>query len=74
VLMYDEEPVGVDMPLNVVLEVTQTEPGFKGDTATGGTKPATLETGLVVQVPLFVATGNKIRVKTDTGTYVERVG
>jgi len=70
VLMYDDEPVGVDLPLNVVLEVVQTEPGFKGDTATGGTKPATLETGKVVQVPLFVTTGDKIRVKTETGAYV----
>ena len=73
VLMYDDEPVGVDLPLNVVLEVAQTEPGFKGDTATGGTKPATLETGKVVQVPLFVSTGDKIRVKTETGAYVERL-
>jgi elongation factor P len=74
VASYDGEPINVELPITVDLEVTYTEPGFKGDTATGGTKPATLETGLVVQVPLFVATGNKIRVKTDTGTYVERVG
>jgi elongation factor P len=53
--------------------VTDTEPGFKGDTATGGTKPATLETGLVVQVPLFVEPGTKIRVNTETGQYIERV-
>ncbi|HKB47760.1 MAG TPA: elongation factor P, partial [Ktedonobacterales bacterium] len=64
----------VEPPITVDLTVTYTEPGFKGDTATGGSKPATLETGLVVQVPLFVTTGEKIRVKTDTGTYVERVG
>jgi elongation factor P len=74
VASYDGEPINVELPVTVDLEVTYTEPGFKGDTATGGTKPATLETGLVVQVPLFVATGSKIRVKTDTGTYVERVG
>ena len=74
VASYDGEPINVELPITVELEVTYTEPGFKGDTATGGTKPATLETGLVVQVPLFVATGNRIRVKTDTGTYVERVG
>jgi elongation factor P len=74
VASYNGEPINVELPITVELEVTYTEPGFKGDTATGGTKPATLETGLVVQVPLFVATGNKIRVKTDTGTYVERVG
>lgn len=73
VLMYDGEPVGVELPLNVVLEVTNTDPGFKGDTATGGTKPATVETGLVVQVPLFVNQGDRIRVDTRDGSYVERV-
>jgi elongation factor P len=74
VLYYKDEPISVELPITVDLVVTYTEPGFKGDTATGGTKPATLETGLTVQVPLFVSTGDKIRVKTDTGTYVERVG
>lgn len=73
IVSYNEEPISVDMPVTVELEVTYTEPGFKGDTATGGTKPATTQTGLVVQVPLFVTTGDRIRVKTDTGTYVERV-
>ena len=73
VLMYDNEPVGVDMPLNVVLEVIQTDPGFKGDTATGGTKPAQLETGLTINVPLFVNTGDKIRVDTRDSSYIERV-
>lgn len=73
IVSYNDEPLSVDLPGTVDLEVTYTEPGFKGDTATGGTKPATLETGLVVQVPLFVKTGEKIRVKTDTGAYVERV-
>ncbi len=73
VAYYNDEPISVDPPITVDLTVTYTEPGFKGDTATGGTKPATLETGLTVQVPLFVSTGDKIRVKTDTGTYVERV-
>ncbi len=73
VLMYESEPVGVDMPMNVVLEVTQTDPGFKGDTATGGTKPARLETGLTINVPLFVNTGDKIRVDTRDGSYIERV-
>jgi elongation factor P len=72
VLMYEGEPVGVDMPLNVVLEVTSTDPGFKGDTATGGSKPATLETGKVIQVPLFVNTGDRIRVDTRDGSYIER--
>src|SRR5919206_4209593 len=73
VLMYEGEPVGVDLPLNVVLEVTHTEPGFKGDTATGGNKPAQLETGLTINVPLFVNTGDRIRVDTRDGTYIERV-
>jgi elongation factor P len=73
VLMYETEPVGVDIPLNVVLEVTHTEPGFKGDTATGGTKPAQLETGLTINVPLFVNTGDKIRVDTRDSSYIERV-
>lgn len=73
VITIDGEPLSIDPPEKVVLRVTYTEPGFKGDTATGGTKPATTETGLVVQVPLFVATGDSIRVNTATGAYVERV-
>lgn len=71
-LQYEGETVGVDLPLNVILEVTQTEPGFRGDTATGGTKPATLETGVTVQVPLFVNQGDRIRVDTRDGSYIER--
>lgn len=70
---YNEEPLSVEPPEKVVLRVTYTEPGFKGDTATGGTKSATTETGLVVHVPLFVATDDLIRVNTTTGAYVERV-
>jgi elongation factor P len=73
VLMHDGQPVGVELPLNVVLKVLQTEPGFKGDTATGGSKPATLETGLTIQVPLFVNQGDRIRVDTRDGSYIERV-
>ena len=73
IVRLDDEPISVDLPEKVVLEVTYTEPGFKGDTATGGTKPATTETGLVVQVPLFISSGEKIRVNTTTGAYVERV-
>jgi elongation factor P len=69
---YDGAAIGVELPTTVDLEITQTDPGFKGDTATGGTKPATLETGLVVAVPLFVAQGDRIRVDTRTGDYVER--
>src|SRR5437773_5424202 len=60
VLSYDNEPVDVDLPINVELRIENTEPGFRGDTATGGTKPATLETGLVIQVPLFVNTGDVV--------------
>lgn len=73
IVRYEEEPLSVELPEKVDLRITYTEPGFKGDTATGGTKPATTETGLVVQVPLFVATGEVIRVNTSTGGYVERV-
>jgi elongation factor P len=72
VITYDGEPISVAPPEKIVLRVTYTEPGFKGDTATGGTKPATTETGLVVQVPLFVSTDDLIRVNTSTGAYVER--
>ncbi|MGH2352983.1 MAG: elongation factor P [Chloroflexota bacterium] len=70
---YGDEPIGVELPLNVEMRVTQTDPGFRGDTATGGTKPATTETGLVVHVPLFVNTGDVIRVDTRDGSYIERV-
>lgn len=70
---YQEEPLSVEPPVTVDLRVTYTEPSSKGDTATGGTKRAELETGLAVQVPLFVNTGDVIRVKTDTATYLERV-
>src|SRR5437763_6580580 len=72
VQFHESEPIGVELPITVDLKVEHTEPGFKGDTATGGTKPATTETGLVVQVPLFVSTEDLIRVNTTAGTYVER--
>jgi len=72
-IRFNEEPISIEPPEKIVLRVTYTEPGFKGDTATGGTKPATTETGLVVQVPLFVANGDRIRVSTTSGGYVERV-
>jgi elongation factor P len=71
-LQYDGKVLGVELPITAELEVTYTEPGFKGDTATGGTKPATLETGVNVDVPLFVSTGDRIRVDTRTGRYIER--
>jgi elongation factor P len=70
---YENEILGVDLPVTVDLRVVQTEPGFAGDTATGAKKPATLETGLVVQVPLFVNEGDLLRVDTRTGEYVTRV-
>ena len=72
-LIADEEVVAVDLPNFVSLAVTHTEPGIKGDTATGAVKPATLETGYVVQVPLFVVKGDRLKVDTRTGEYVERV-
>jgi len=72
IIRYEEEPISVELPEKLVLRVTYTEPGFKGDTATGGTKPATTETGLVVQVPLFITNDELIRVNTTTGAYVER--
>jgi elongation factor P len=73
VLSADGEVVSVEPPAHVELKVAQTDPGLKGDTATGGSKPATLETGLVVQVPLFVNVGDKVRVDTRTNEYLTRV-
>jgi elongation factor P len=71
-LYFNQEPLGLELPNFVELTVTATDPGFKGDTATGGTKPATLETGAIIQVPLFIAEGDRIRVDTRTGAYMER--
>jgi elongation factor P len=71
---YKGDIVGIELPITVELEVTETEPGFKGDTATAGTKPAKLETGITIQVPLFVNEGDIIKVDTRTGTYLERSG
>ena len=72
-LSYGDEPLAIDLPPNVELRITYTEPGIKGDTASGGTKPATVETGAIVQVPLFVNNEEVIRVDTRTGQYIERV-
>ena len=69
----DEMPLSVDMPASVILEVTLTEPGVKGNTATNATKPATVETGASIMVPLFINEGDKIKVETAKGTYKERV-
>jgi len=70
---YKGEVVGVELSTAVKLEVIETGPGFKGDTATAGNKPATLETGITIQVPLFINTGDVIKVDTRTGSYLERV-
>lgn len=67
-----EKPLSTELPQKVELEITQTDPGLRGDTATGGTKPATLETGAVVNVPLFLNEGDRIIVNTSTGDYVTR--
>lgn len=72
IVMYHGETLGVELPNTVELEVTETEPGIKGDTATGGSKPATLETGLVVQVPFFVNQGDRLIINTTDGSYVSR--
>jgi elongation factor P len=73
ILTYNDEPIDLELPTAVELRVTETDPGIKGDTATGGTKPATVETGLVVSVPLFVNVGDTLKVDTRTGEYLERV-
>ena len=69
----DGMPLSADMPASVVLEVTHTEPGVKGNTATNATKPATVETGASINVPLFINEGDKIKVDTEKGNYIERV-
>lgn len=69
----DEMPLAVEMPASVILEVTHTEPGVKGNTATNATKPATVETGARINVPLFINEGDKIKIETTKGTYQERI-
>lgn len=73
VIHYEDRPIAVDLPNSVDLAVVETAPGFRGDTASGGSKPATLETGVVVQVPFFVEVGSVVRVDTRSGEYLERV-
>jgi len=73
VLYYNEELMGVELPTAVELTVTETEPGIKGDTVSGGTKPATLESGTTIQVPLFIDIGDIIKVDTRTAEYLERL-
>ena len=72
VLMHGGSVVSVELPIAVELAVVETEPGFKGNTATGGTKPATLESGATVQVPLFIAVGDILKIDTRTGSYIEK--
>ena len=73
VLFYNDRPVGISLPSHVVMEIVETDPGVKGDTATNVTKNATVQTGATVAVPLFIKQGEKIKVDTRTGEYVERV-
>jgi elongation factor P len=72
VITFDGKPLEVELPNSVVLEVTQTDPGVKGDTATGGTKPAIVETGAQVMVPLFITIGEKIKIDTRNDSYLGR--
>jgi elongation factor P len=73
VLLFNQQPVAVEVPNFVELTVAQADPGVRGDTATGGSKPATLESGAVIQVPLFINEGDRVKVDTRTGSYIERV-
>ena len=73
VLLYGEEIVGTDLPASVELTIAETEPGLQGDRSSGGTKPATLETGKSIQVPLFVNIGDVVKVDTRSGDYLSRV-
>ena len=72
VLLYNEKPLDIEIPASLVLEVTETEPGAKGDTVSNVTKPATLETGVVIQVPIFVNEGDRVKVDTRTNGYLGR--
>ena len=72
-LVFEEQPIGIQIPATVTLEVVETIPGVKGDTATGGSKPATLNSGLKVNVPLFINEGDSVKINTDSGEYMSRV-
>lgn len=72
VIMHDSETLGVELPNTVDLTVTETEPGIRGDTSSGGSKPATMETGLVVQVPFFINKGDVLTINTTDGSYISR--
>jgi elongation factor P len=71
-LTYGDDPIGVELSAAVILTIVETEPGVRGDTAQGGTKAAKMETGLIVQVPLFINTGDKLKIDTRSGAYLER--
>ena len=73
IAMNNDEPLYIELPASVVLEITYTEPGLQGDRSTGGNKPATVETGLEIQVPLFLEQGTKVKVDTRDGSYLGRV-
>jgi elongation factor P len=72
VLMFGDEVIGLELPASVELAISQTEPGIQGDRVSGARKPATLETGLIVQVPLFIETGERVKVDTRSGEYLSR--
>jgi len=73
IIFYKNDPIGVELPITVGLEVIETEPGVRGDTVSSGTKPAKLETGTMISVPLFIEVGNLLKVDTRTGEYLERI-
>ncbi len=73
ILFFRGEPIGIDLPIFISLEIVETEPGVRGDTVSGATKTAKLSSGAVVQVPLFLNVGDRVKVDTRTGTYIERV-
>ncbi|HEY8379987.1 MAG TPA: elongation factor P [Nannocystis sp.] len=73
VLFYNDRPVGITLPSHIVMTITECEPGVKGDTATNATKSATVETGAKIQVPLFIREGDRVKIDTRTGAYVERI-
>jgi len=72
-ICYNDDVLKIVLPIFITAEITHTEPGFKGDSSKAGTKPATIDTGTVIQVPLFVNTGDRVKIDTRTGSYVERV-
>jgi len=73
IALHEGEPLYIELPASVVMDITYTEPGLQGDRSTGGTKPATIETGYEIQVPLFLETGTKVKIDTRTGEYLGRV-